>query len=450
MANINFKKNNDSLNTKAIVEKLKELIDDEMIFSSFIEDIEVKVLKDGQIYLIFLTKNDLKFMVKNYNNVIDAAVKHVFGIVAKYNVTFSEEFKQIIDKIGNLNVKDSNLNSRYKLDNYIEGKFNSKIISLSKKIISQNKTFYNPIFIHSSSGLGKTHFLYAVGNELIKKNKSVCYVKPDKFIKKVTQYLIQSNQDKLSEIIDYYKDFDVLLFDDIQQYGSKSATLNVLFNILNYHIEVENQIIIAADKSPDLLGGFEERFITRFQGGITEEISQPSLDDWMIIFKEKLKQNNLNSHDWENEAIKFIIRNHSSSIRTLEGAINKIEWNKQNNIQNIKYTYQIVTQIFSSISKENESVTPDKIVEIVSKYYNLNKTDILGKSRRKDIILARHVSMWMIRNIINKTYKEIGNFFKGKDHSTVMNAIEKIDYQMKVNETVKNTIKMIRLKLNQG
>ena len=268
-------------------------------------------------------------------------------------------------------------------------------------------------------------------------------------MKKITQYLIQSNQDKLGEIIDYYKDFDVLLFDDIQLYGSKPATLNVLFNILNYHIDQQNQIVIAADKNPDLLGGFEERFITRFQGGITEEISNPSLEDLILIFKTKLIQNNQDPENWENEAVKFIVRNHSNSIRTLEGAINKIEWNRQNSPQNVRYTYQVVSQMFSSITRETENVTPERVVEIVTRFYGLTRSEILGKSRRKEVVLARHISMWMIRNVLNLTYKDIGLFFKGKDHSTVMNAIDKIDYQMKVNETIKNALKMIKSKLGK-
>lgn len=448
----NKSKINNESNTKIVIKKLKELIDDKMIFESFIQNIRVVSLSNNKIYIIFPTKNDAKFISRSYSNFVDQVIKDVFDS-NEYIMSFEEEFSNLIEENDNKNikvdVKESNLNKRYQLSNYFEAKFNKKIISLGKKVINQEKTFFNPIFIHSSSGLGKTHFINAIGNELVKKGRSVGYINPDTFIKKVTQFLRHSNQDMLSEIIDYYKDFDVLLFDDIQQYGSKPATLNVLFNILNYHIEKENQIIIAADKNPNLLGGFEERFITRFQGGITEEISTPSLDDLMIIFKAKLKQNDLDPNDWENEAIKFIVRNHSSSIRTLEGAINKIEWNRQNELQHVKYTYQTVTQMFSSIAKETTNVTPDTIVDIVAKYYGISKNDILGKSRNKEIILARHISMWLIRNVLNKTYKEIGQYFKGKDHSTVLAAVEKIDYQIKINQTVKDALKVIRSKINE-
>lgn len=446
-----MKRENNDFNTITVIEKLKELIDDSLISNSFVDDIQIKTLKSGEVFLIFPTKNDFKYMNKNYKDLMEQAIKHVFGLVATFKITYKEEFDSVIEQSGPMNTKNSNLNSRYKLEEYIEGKFNESVISMGKNLLKNVDTVkYNPLFIHSSSGMGKTHFLNAVGNEYVKKAKSVSYISPDAFIKKVTQYLIQSNQEKLTEIIDYYKDFDVLLFDDIQQYGSKPATLNVLLNILNHHIENNKQIIIVADKNPDLLGGFEERFITRFQGGITLEIQQPSLDDLLKIFKEKLKQHNLNPLDWETEAMKFIVRNHSNSIRTLEGAINKIDWNNQQEVGNIKYTYQVVSQIFSSITKDIENISPDLIIDVVSKYYNINKSDILGNTRRKDIVLARHISMWLIRNTLNKTYKEIGTIFKGKDHSTVMTAVDKIDYQMKVNETVKNALKIIKIKINNS
>ena len=441
-------KSNDNANTNLVLMKLKDLIDDQMIYTSFIESILIKTLRNGELFFIFPTKNDLKFMTKNYKDEIDQAMKHVFGVNANYLLIYREEFDKYLNNLGNFSLRESNLIERYQFNDYVESKFNQKAVALAKKVIKQDRTFFNPIFIYASSGLGKTHLLHGIGNE-ISNHKNVCYINPDQFMKKITQYLIKSDQNKLSEIIDYYKEFDVLLFDDIQQYGSKPATLNVLFNILNYHIDNNNQIIIAADKEPDLLGGFEERFVTRFQGGITEKINSPSLDDLILIFKEKLIKSEINPKNWENEAIKFIVRNHSNSIRSLEGAINKIEWNQQNNVEDIKYTYEIVSEMFSNIKESNEDINPDQIVEIIANYYNLNKNDVLGPSRKNDIVLARHISMWMIRNLTNQTYKDIGRLFKGKDHSTIIKAIEKIDYQMKINETIKSTLKLIKKKIKQ-
>ena len=437
------------LNKKELLKKLSEIVD-QQTFLSFFRDSNVITFDNEIVYLILQTSNDVKYIKKNFYEKVQTAINHVFGINKVIEIISYNEFELISSKKSNKknNDNDSNLNENLNFENYIEVDFNRDIIELGKKILLQNKTCYNPIFIYSPSGLGKTHFLNALGNELVNKQKKVCYINPDQFIKKITQFLINSDQEKLAEIIEYYKNFDYLLFDDIQQFGSKTATLNILFNIINFSIENEKQIVIASDKSPDLLGGFEERFITRFQGGITQELSTPSLNDLMIIFKTKLKKLDIDPIDWEDEAIKFIVRNHSSSIRKLEGAINKIEWNKQKNIQNVKYTYNVVSQMFSTISKDNKKATPETILEVVAKYYKVQKNDIVGKSRKKELALARHISMWMIRNLTNLSYKEIGKMFKGRDHTTIMASIKKIDYLIKVNEIVKNTLKSIKEELN--
>lgn len=436
------------LNKKELHKKLLELCD-EQTFLAFFKESDLKLGPDGLIYLILTTTNDVKYIKKNFYDEVDKAIKHVFGISATAQLISNSEYSAIEKQNINFAKIPTNLNKNYTFEDYVEAEFNKDIISLGKKVLEQEKTIYNPIFIYSSSGMGKTHFLNALGNELVKKNKLVSFINPDQFMKKITQYLINSDQEKLTEIIDFYKNFDVLLFDDIQQFGSKTATLNVLFNIINSNIENKKQIVIASDKNPELLGGFEERFITRFQGGITQDIQHPSLNDLMKIFEAKLMKYNIDPENWEKEAIKFIVRNHSTSIRTLEGAINKIEWNKQRNVQNIKYTYNVVSQMFSTITKENKNITLEKILETTSKYYKLNPNDIIGKSRRKEIVLARHITMWLIRNLTNHSYKEIGKFFKGKDHSTVMASIEKIDYLIKINEVVKNSLKNIREKLNE-
>ncbi|MBD5423202.1 MAG: chromosomal replication initiator protein DnaA [Mycoplasma sp.] len=441
--------NRSKFNNDEVLKKLSDLCDSQT-YLAFFRDAKIISEDDKKIYLVLMTNNDVKYIKKNFLTQVQEAIKYVFGIGAEVELISQNEFELNFKK--NLSNKDnanSNLNKNFIFDDYIEADFNKDVIALGKKIINQDEVIYNPLFIYSSSGMGKTHFLNAVGNELVKNNKQVCFINPDQFIKKITSFLISSDQEKLAEIVEYYKSFDVLLFDDIQIFGSKTATLNILFNIINSNIEQKKQIIIASDKNPELLGGFEERFITRFQGGITQKISKPSLNDLMIIFEAKLIKYDIDPKDWETEAIKFIVRNHSSSIRTLEGAINKIEWNKQKNIQNIKYTYNVVSQMFSTISKENKNITPDKIIEIISRYYKLSKSDIQGKSRRREIVLARQISMWMIRNITNLTYKEIGKLFKGKDHSTVIASIEKIDYQLKINETVKNALKILKQKINE-
>jgi len=343
-------------------------------------------------------------------------------------------------------IKKSNIDINFTFENYVIGEFNRSVFKAMQKIIECEKITFSPLFIYSASGLGKTHLLHAAGKKFIEKNKNVCYINPEKFTKKIVPFLMDNNQEKINKIVDKYKNFDVLIFDDIQMYAGKHSTLSILFNIINHHINERNQIIIASDKEPDLLGGFENRFITRFQGGLTLEIKHPSFEDLKEILKYKLAAQNINPGKWEDEALKFIIRNHSNSIRNLEGAVNRIRFYEEE-IDNIKYTHQVVSKIFSSLKQQKENITKERIVDTVSKYYSLTRTEIQNKSRKKDIVLARHISMWLIRDILGLTYKEIGSFFKNRDHSTVITAIEKIDIKMRMNETIKLTLRKLKQKI---
>ena len=236
----------DNLNTELVLKKLKEVSDDQT-YNSFYKSAKVAPSSnnDKKVYFILPTVNDAKYIKKNFNLNIIEAMQYVFGINSDPVITSREELGTQIknDKILSLH-KNSNLNKNFLWEDYVEAEFNKDVILLGKNIISQTKATYNPIFIYSSSGMGKTHFLHAIGNELAKSNYNVCYINPDQFIKKVTTFLINSDQNKLAEIVEYYKNFDVLLFDDIQIFGSKTATLNILFNIINYNIEQKKKIVI--------------------------------------------------------------------------------------------------------------------------------------------------------------------------------------------------------------
>ncbi len=444
--------NTNQLYTKNLLIEFEKELNDQLIFSSFIRGVKVHVINVKLIYVVLSSKESIQYINSKYPKIIKSVNSKIFGSKVKVIYIDKISFKELSTNSPELSVinrdliKKSNIKTTLTFDDYILGEFNKGAIKGAKKIIESPQVIFSPLFIYSSSGLGKTHLLHAVGNELIRKNRNVCYINPEAFTKKVVPFLMDNNQEKINKIVDMYKDFDVLIFDDIQMYAGKNSTLSVLFNILNHHINENNQIIIASDKEPELLGGFEERFITRFQGGLTLEITHPSYDDLMNILKVKLTKNNIDPSKWEDEALKFIVRNHSNSIRNLEGAINRIKFH-EDEIGNIKYTQQVVGKLFSSLKQQKENITKERIVDTVAKYYSLTRTELQNKSRRKDIVLGRHISMWLIRDILGLTYKEIGIFFKNRDHSTVLTAIEKIDTQMKMNDAIKSALKKLRQKI---
>ncbi len=444
--------NTNQLYTKNLLIEFEKELNDQLIFSSFIRGSKVHVINSKLIYVVFASKESIQYINSKYPKIIKLVNGRIFGNKIKVVYIDKINFRQLSSNspelltINSDLIKKSNIKQNLIFSEYILGDFNETVIKGAKKIIANPEVLFSPLFIYSSSGLGKTHLLHAIGNEMIAKNKKVCYINPDLFTKKIIPFLMDNNQEKINKIVDTYKDFDVLIFDDIQMYSGKNSTLSVLFNILNHHINENNQIIIASDKEPELLGGFEERFITRFQGGLTLEIENPSHGDLMHILKVKLSKNNIDPTEWEEEALNFIVRNHSNSIRNLEGAINRIKFH-EDEIGNIKYTQQVVGKIFSSLKQQKENITKERIVDTVSKYYGLTRTELQNKSRRKDIVLGRHISMWLIRDMLGLTYKEIGVFFKNRDHSTVLMAIEKIDTQMKMNDAIQSALLKLKQKI---
>ncbi|MGL5617822.1 MAG: chromosomal replication initiator protein DnaA [Metamycoplasmataceae bacterium] len=442
--------NTNQLYTKNFLLEFEKALDDHVTFSNFAAGIKIHATNPNLFHVVFATKEGLNYIKSKYPHIIKAINEKIFTNAAKIVYIDKNSYQNLlsIDSKGAKNdlLKKSKIKIDLTFDNYIDADFNYEAIKGAKKIIESDKVIFSPLFIYSASGLGKTHLMNAIGNELINKNKKVCYIAADLFTKKLVPFLMDSNQEKINKITDIYKDFDVLIFDDIQMYAGKNSTLAVLFNIINHHINENKQIIITSDKKPELLGGFEERFITRFQGGLTIEIKNPSYEDLMKILKVKLLKENIDPSNWEDEALKFIVKNHSNSIRNLEGAINRVKFHDEE-IGNIKYTQQVIGKIFSSLKQQKENITKERIVDVVAKYYGLSRTDLQNKSRRKDIVLGRHIAMWLIRDILDVTYKEIGVFFKNRDHSTVLTAIEKIDSQMKMNDSIKSALKKLRQKI---
>ena len=213
-------------------------------------------------------------------------------------------------------------------------------------------------------------------------------------------------------------------------------------------INAKKQIIITADKKPEDLGGFEQRFVTRFSGGLTLNIASPEMDDVIRILKFKLKQNNINPELWEDESFKFIARNFSVSIRSIEGAINRIKLFSEGDDY---FTYDIATikSIFKNVSQVKDSITPERIIDVVAKFYKLEKKKIVAKTRKEEIVIARRISMWLIKNNFEYSLEEIGKMFGNQSHSTVIVSIQWIDNNMKSNSALKFAIEKIKENLNK-
>ncbi len=286
----------DKTNTSLLIEYLEASIADEMVLNSFIRGITLKQIDTESIYLSVASYATKNILVRNYKIVIQSAIDQIFEkkIEIKYIVDGEEE---TLEKNKKSTPIGKNISDKLFFKNYVEADFNSEAIDISKKL-SSNIGKFSPLFITAHSGLGKTHLLHAIGNDFIKKGFSAAYIEPNSFTRTVRE-LAQEKGDAISNYIDTMSKFDILLFDDIQYLGDRQVTLKVLFNIINQHSEDGKQIVLVADKTPQELSGFEDRFITRFVSGLSTSIKIPEIEDLIKVLKFKLKRENMKPDKWE-------------------------------------------------------------------------------------------------------------------------------------------------------
>lgn len=430
---------------KKILEKLKEKID-EPSFSAFFGDSFVYSVVQNKVYIA--TQTNLAALIFNskYKQLIEEACHDVTQ--TNYELHFDklenyEKDKKIVKNEGKLFFKDSKLNPRFTFDTFVIGPSNKEALQASLIVASNPGTMYNPLFIYSDSGLGKTHLLHAIGN-FIKSNKTYKNVLISSTSSFIDEYIKGARGEKdLNSLKDYIKDFDVLLIDDIQGLVDHKKTESYFFDLFNYFVDNEKQIVLTCDKLPSELKGIEQRLVTRFSQGLLSKINPPSLETSIEILKSKLIQNGIDLNSIDYDALQFIAEKKSGSVRELEGALNKllsytINFKPTSHID-LRTTMEALQDIMN-IKDVNSELSEKKIIDVVASYYNLTPAQVTGNSHIKQISIARHIAMFVIRNQLNTPYTKIGKLFGGKDHSTVMSAINKIGVMCKTDPGVKKVI----------
>ncbi|MCT4469566.1 DnaA ATPase domain-containing protein [Mycoplasma sp. HS2188] len=436
---------------KTFSENLNNIVDDKMILKSFFTRVKIYDIENDEVVMITDLKGDsLNFLRRDYKEKIIKALSETFDRKVTFRFDIIEQKKETkkalnsetkenkndVFEIKNQTIFTSKTNSQFKkefsFENYVESDFNREVIKIGK-LIADGNFLYTPVFISSKSGLGKTHWLNAVGLELEKKNISVIYLNPIDFVTEATMILQDNKQEKIKEWYQKYYSVDVLMFDDFQNYGqgNKKSTLAAINQIVDNRIISNKLTIFTSDKDSRLLNTmFDQRLLTRITAGLQLKINPMKQDDLIILLNHFLIRNQISPENWEDEAKKFMARNFLDSIRKLIGAVNMLNYYK-NDIEtksNSKYTYAIVKKILSEISN-NKDVTPDSVIEHVAKYYKIHKKDILGKSRKKEFVIARHIAMFIIRDELKFSLIKIGEIFGNRDHSTVVNAVKKVEFQ---------------------
>ncbi len=335
--------------------------------------------------------------------------------------------------------RDDNLNPRYTFDRFIVGSFNELAYAASQAVVKRPQSAYNPLFIYGESGLGKTHLIQAIGNEIKKAfpEKHVLYTSLEKFMNEFVTSVQNNRQQSFRE---KFRKIDVLIIDDIQFISGKDGTQNELFHLFNTLYEQGKNIIFSSDKHPNHILGLEDRLKTRFNAGMTIDIQEPDMESRLAIIREKAATL---PYPLDNEVLQYISSVATGSIRELEGILNVIAMHSEMRQKPVALS-EIKLLIKNSV-KPKKMVSFDTVVKLVSGYYNLDERTIYEKTRRKEIVRARQVIMFVLREDFNESYPSIGSKLGGKDHSTVIHSYEKIKSELVHNPSLMKEIEDIRI-----
>ncbi|MEM1359008.1 MAG: chromosomal replication initiator protein DnaA, partial [Bacteroidota bacterium] len=337
----------------------------------------------------------------------------------------------------------SNLDPQYTFDNFIEGDCNSLARNAAKAVADNpSHTAFNPLVIHGNVGLGKTHLLQAIGNYISEKfpNKAVLYVSTDTF----TNQLVSSiGSNTTNDLVNWYQNVDVLLVDDIQQLVNRKKTQDVFFNLFNTLRQHNKAVVMTCDR-PIIELDIPDRLRSRFQWGLSADLSMPALETRMAILNSKASTNEVQI---PSEVAEFICFHIQHNIRQLEGVLNNLVLHKGvrgNDEIDLPLAKEVLKNFVSEINKE---VTPEVIQRTVAEYYNLDVDKLASATRRRQVVLARQVSMFLVKEYTDQSLKAIGRMFGGRDHSTVLYSIKTVKDLMETNDEIKKALSELERKI---
>jgi chromosomal replication initiator protein len=339
---------------------------------------------------------------------------------------------------------ESHLNNRYTFENFIKGEGN-QLARAAAGAISDNPggTSFNPFFVYGGVGLGKTHLVQAIGNEILKKfsDKKVIYLSSDIFTVEFVE-AIQSN--RANEFSSFYRSMDVLIIDDIQFLSGKEKTQDLFFHIFNTLHQSRKQIILTSDKPPKDLKGLDERLISRFQWGLTADIQPPELETRLAILKKKTETYGM---EISNEILDYIASNITSNIRELEGCLIKILANASLGSKEISFELAKKTVKEIGTNRKANNITIDTITKSVCEHLTVPENKIRDKTRKKEIVLARQLAMYLSKEMTKSSLKTIGLHFGGRDHSTVIHACTSIERSRISDKAIADLIETLKNKI---
>ena len=434
-------------------------------FTTWIQPLKVYDVIDNTVFILVNMNASVEYIEKKYLLPLKVCIAEITG--TEFEVMFISEDDDKLDEIQNMAIEASQkkktksaaekagLNPKYTFDTFVVGGNNNFAHAASLAVAESPGEVYNPLFLYGGVGLGKTHLMHSIAHFILDKNakKKVLYVTSETFTNELIEALkngrTAGNESAMSKFRDKYRNNDVLLIDDIQFIIGKESTQEEFFHTFNHLHTSGKQIIISSDKPPKDIETLEARLRTRFEWGLIADISAPDYETRMAILQKKIELDHLEKYNIPRDGLQYIAENIKTNIRELEGSLNKlIALYKLNNndVIDISLASEALRDIVSS--QNNRKVTPELILDIVSDHFGISIADLKSNKRSADIANPRQIAMYLIRTMTEVPLKGIGIILGGKDHSTVKYGVEKITNEMKRNETLSNTINIIKKKIN--
>lgn len=406
----------------------------------------------GNKIILQVKESFLKEIIeKRHLPLIRTAIKMVTK--NEYDIMITTEEEQNAGNLHNLaaekpaeNELARNLNPKYVFDSFVVGNSNRMAHAASLAVAESPAQAYNPLFLYGNSGLGKTHLMHSIGHFILDRNPQakVLYVTSETF----TNELINSIQNnKNEEFRNKYRNIDVLMIDDIQFISKKEGTQEEFFHTFNALYESNKQIIISSDRPPKEIKTLEDRLRSRFEWGLIADVQPPDYETRIAILKKKAERDNLTVPD---DVMAYIAKNIASNIRELEGALTRIV--AFATLTNQDISIALAENSLKDIFSENSvtPLTPELIQQVVAEYYNIRVEDIQGSKKPKNIAFPRQVSMYLCRKLLDISLPKIGESFGGRDHTTVIYAISKIEKQLESDEGLQKTVHALEKEIKES
>jgi chromosomal replication initiator protein len=431
-------------------------------YSTWIKPLRLVKIEQDMVYLEVPNRFVLDWVKENYSKLIQKILSEISAVTYRIQFTVDSKTRDklpskttdistiIPEKIKEKTIANNhsvaiNLNRKYTFEAFVAGSSNQFAYAAAMAVANNPATTYNPLFIYGGVGLGKTHLANAIGNAILKKSPHmrICYYTSEKFMNELINSL---RYNRMDEFRNKFRSMDVILIDDIQFIAGKERTQEEFFHTFNALYDSQKQIIVTSDKFPKDIPGLEERLRSRFEWGLIADIQPPDVETKLAILKMKAEHNGINLPE---DVALFLANSICNNVRELEGYLIRI--GAYASLTSIPVSLEMARDVLKDILIErNSELSVEEIIKRVSNHFNMKISDIKSAKRLKTIVLPRQIAMYLSRQLTSSSYPEIGDRFGGKDHSTIIHAIRKIEKLIEEDFQLKSTIENLRKELTNG